>query len=133
MRHYLKSLIITSAALYLAYTLVPTINLGTDPKNVILVIGGLWIISQIINPIFSLILLPINLVTFGVISLILNIAFVFALLNFLPGFTISAYNFPGASISGVILRPTDFNQITATILAATIITLSQRILHIVFD
>ena len=60
MRHYIKALIITFVALYTAYRLVPTINIGNDPKNILMIMGGIFIISQIINPIFSLVLLPIN-------------------------------------------------------------------------
>ena len=133
MRHYLKTLLISAAAFYLAFTLIPTISVGSDFRNFFLIIGGLWFIAQIINPVFSLILLPINLLTFGVVSLILNIAFVFALLNFLKGFDISAYNFPGASVEGIILPPIKFNEIATIILAAVIITFAQRILHLIFD
>lgn len=133
MRHYVKSILITIASIYITYLVVPTISLGTDPKNILLFAGGLWIISQVIGPIFSLVLLPVNIITFGLVSLLLNVAFVFALLNFLPGFSVSAYNFPGANIQGIILPPMAFNQITTIILVAAIITLLQKILHIIFE
>src|SRR3989344_8429443 len=100
MRHIIKSFIITIATVYLTYSIVPTINFGIDIKNIALFAGGMWVISQLINPIFSIILLPINLLTFGFLQFVLNIAFVFALINFLPGFSIFAYNFIGANIDG---------------------------------
>ena len=133
MRHYLKSLILTVASLYIAYKLVPTIILGYDPKNLLLIISSFWLISHLIQPIFSLILLPINLLTMGFVSLILNIALVFALLNFLPGLVISAYFFPGANIQGIIFPSINFNTLTTMILVATIITFSQKILHLIFE
>lgn len=133
MRHYLKSFLITIAAFYVAYNFMGAINLGIDPKNIILVVGGLWIISQIINPVFSLVLLPVNLLTFGLIALVLNIAFFFALINFLPGFTITEYSFPGANLDGVILPPMAFNQVATIILVATSITFLQKLLHIIFE
>ena len=61
MRHIIKSFLITVAIVYIAYIIVPTIDFGPDPKNILLFLGGLWIISQVINPIFSIVLLPINL------------------------------------------------------------------------
>lgn len=133
MRHYLKSIIITIASFYIAYNLIPTINFGSDPKNVLLVFGGLWIISQIVNPIFSLVLLPVNILTFGLISFLLNVVFVFALLNFLPGFSISAFNFQGAVIQGVIFPPVSLNQIETVLLIAALITVLHKILHIIFE
>lgn len=133
MRHYLKSLILSAAAFYIVYSLIPTISIGTNPKNILLIIGGLFVISQIINPVFSLVLLPINLITFGLISLILNGVFVYGLLRFLPDFVINPYNFPGANFQGIIIPPMNFNQITATILVVIIITFLQKIFHLIFE
>lgn len=133
MRHYIKSILITIASFYITYTAIPAISVGRDPKNILLFIGGLWIISQIIKPIFSLVLLPVNILTFGLVSLIINIAFVFALLNFLPGFSISAYHFPGANIYGVIFPSIAFNQIYTILLISVSITILQKFLHIIFE
>ena len=133
MRHIIKSILITIATVYIAFNLVPTINFGTDPTNILIFIGGLWIISQVINPIFSVVLLPINLLTFGLLSLILNVAFVFALMNFVPGFVVKAYNFPGANVEGIVLPSYYFTQILTVILLALTITAVQKILHIVFE
>ena len=52
MRHIIKSFLITVAIVYIAYIIVPTIDFGPDPKNILLFLGGLWIIfvfSQIHN------------------------------------------------------------------------------------
>jgi uncharacterized membrane protein YvlD (DUF360 family) len=133
MRHYIKSVLITIASFYITITAIPAIKLGHDPKNILLFVGGLWVISQIIKPVFSLVLLPVNILTFGLVSLLINIAFVFALLNFLPGFSVSAYSFPGATIQGVIFPSVSFNQIYTVLLIAVSITILQKILHIIFE
>ena len=133
MRHIIKSILITIATVYIAFTLVPTIDFGTDPINILVFIGGLWIISQVVSPIFSVVLLPVNLLTFGFLSLVLNVAFVFALMNFVPGFVVKAYNFPGANIEGIVLPSYYFTQILTVILLALTITTIQKTLHIVFE
>lgn len=133
MRHLLKSALTTIATIYIAYSLIPTVSFGIDPKNILLFSGGLWIISQVVNPIFSIILLPINLLTFGLVSFILNVAFIFALLNFLPGFSIQSYNFPGAEIDGIILPAYNFTQIYTIALFAFIVTMVQKVLHLIFE
>ena len=133
MRHYLKSVLITIATFYISITLINTVSFGSDPKNIIMFLGGLWIISQIVNPIFSLVLLPVNILTFGLISFLLNVAFVFALLNFMPGFSISAYYFPGAVVQGIIFPPVPLNQITTIVALSLSITVLHKILHIIFE
>lgn len=133
MRHYLKAVIISAIAFYLAYTLVPTINLGVDPKNILIVTAGILLISILIHPIFSLVLLPINILTFGLLSFILNAVLLFSLTRFLPDFSIAAYNFPGANIEGFIIPSANLNQIGTILAVALIITVVQKLLHIIFE
>ena len=133
MRHYLKSLVIAAATLYIAQMAVPTIDIGTSIKNYALVVAGIFLIAQIINPIFSLVLLPINHLTFGLVMFALNIALFFGLIYFLPGFTVCAVNFPGATVDGIILPAVNFNQTSTVILVAFVIALVQKILHIIFE
>lgn len=133
MRHYLKALVIAAATLYIAKQVVPTIEIGPNIKNYALVVGAIFLIAQIINPIFSLVLLPINHFTFGLVMFVLNTALFFALINFLSGFSVGAFDFPGTSIDGVILPAVAFNQTTTVILVALTITLIQKFLHIIFE
>lgn len=133
MRHYLKQLIISVVAFYVAYTLVPTISLGIDPQNLLIAIGGILLISLIIHPIFSIILLPINIMTLGFVSLVLNIALIFALIRFLPDFSVAPYDFPGANIQGFVIPAAKLTQISTILAVAIIITLVQKILHLIFE
>ena len=133
MRHYLKALVIAAATLYITQLAVPTIDIGVNIKNYALVIGSIFLIAQIINPIFSLVLLPINHLTFGLVMFALNIALFFGLINFLPGFTVGAFDFAGATVDGVILPAVNFNQTSTVILVAFVIALVQKILHIIFE
>ena len=133
MRHYLKALVIAATTLYITQMAVPTIDIGANIKNYALVVAGIFLIAQIINPIFSLVLLPINHLTFGLVMFALNIALFFGLINFLPGFTVGAFDFPGATVDGVILPAVNFNQTSTVILVAFVIALVQKILHIIFE
>lgn len=133
MRHYLKKLIIIATSLYLAYSLIPTIKLGSDAKNLFVIIASFLLASMVIRPIFSLVLLPLNIATIGVVSLVLNATVIFVLLNALAGVSISPYNFPGLNIEGVTLQPVAFNQLSTIFLVAAIITITQKILHTIFE
>ena len=133
MRYYLKIIVVTLIAFFTAYNLIPTINLGNNQNNIIIVIAGLLITSLVIRPIFALVLLPINLLTFGLISLILNCALLFAFTKYLAGFTIASYNFSGINFQGIIITPISFNQIETILIIALIITLTQKILMLIFE
>ena len=133
MKHYLRSLIISAIAFYAAFTAVPTMSLGSDPKNILILIAGVFLTSVIVHPIFSIVLLPVNILTFGILSLVLNIALFFGFSKFLPGFSISAYNFPGINLQGFVLPPAYLNQLETILAVALIVTAVQKVLHIIFE
>ncbi len=133
MRHYLKSLILTGVSFYAVYSFIPSVNVGIDPKNVAIIVGGLFILSKIIDPIFSLVLLPINFLTFGLVSVILNIAFFYAMTKFLPGFFIAAYDFPGANLEGFIIPRAYLSPIMTVFTVGLAFTFLQKVLRIIFE
>lgn len=133
MKYYLRAIIIAAVSLYTAYLIVPTIVFGNDPKNILIILGALLVVSLLIRPIFSLVLLPINLMTLGSVSLILNTLLMYGLTVYLPNFAILAFNFKGANINGFILPAYNFNHLATIILVGVIITFVQKVLHIIFQ
>lgn len=133
MKHYLRKLLIVFMSLYVAYSLVPTINLGNDPKNWLVVVISFFLVTVIIKPIFSLILIPINFLTIGLVSFLLNTATIFALTMFISGLSVSAYNFPGANLGGIILQPVALSQVATVFALGLLITVTQKVLHFIFE
>ncbi len=132
MRHYLKNLLITAISLYAVVQFIPTIHFGLDPKNILIIIAGLFIADEITHPIFSLVLIPQNILTHTALSIILNFAVLFGLTLFLPGFYISAYKFPGAYFQGFNLSPMVFTSIITILLIAAAMSFIDKILHWIF-
>lgn len=133
MRHYLKAIVIAAVSFYSAYLAVPTIKIGNNSENLLVIIGAMLVVTLLLRPIFSLVLLPINFLTIGSVSLILNSILIWGLTLYLPGFSIRAFNFKGAMLDGFILPPYSFNEIGTIILVAAIITFLQKILHLIFE
>lgn len=133
MKYYLRKTVITLIALYSAYALIPSAKFGPDYKNFVIAIASLLLVSLFIKPLFSLILIPINFFTHAVASLLLNLIVVYALLFFLPGFTVSAFDFQGANFEGFVIPSYSFSQMYAVILFAFIVTVVQKTLHAIFE
>ena len=133
MKTILRSFIISLAAPYIVYLLIPAVSIGTDPKNPLIIAGAFLLASQVANPFFSIILLPINILTHGLVTLVVNIALIFAFLNFLPGFFIAPYHFPGLNIQGIIIPASNFNSFETLFIVAFAITLIKKVLGIIFE
>ncbi len=91
MKKLLTFIITNSISLFLVSSLLSGLNIG-DIKTTVLLSLMLGILNATVKPILKLLSLPINLLTLGLFSIIVN-AFIFSL----------AFNLiPGASIDGFI-------------------------------
>lgn len=133
MKHYLKKIVITFIALYSSVILIPAVNFGHDYKNFLLASAALLLSSIFLKPLFSLILIPINLLTLGSVSFLLNLAVVFALISFLPQFTIVPFNFYGFTFEGFVIPSNSFTHVQTIFLFSALITIHQKILHWIFE
>jgi len=89
MKIILQWIILSLAVLAVAY-LIPDIT--SDSLLVVIIIGAfLTLINRIIKPIIKIITLPINILTFGLFSFVVN-GFIFWFLGFvIPGFTVGTF------------------------------------------
>ena len=133
MFYYLRKTVITTIALYTAYSLIPTVKFGPDYKNVLLAIAAFVSVSLLIKPLFYLILIPINFFTLILVNFVANSLVTFALVFALPGFSISAFNFQGLNVEGFTVPAYSFSQTATIILFAALITLVQKLLRTIFE
>lgn len=133
MKHYLKKIVITFISLYSSAILIPAVNFGNDYKNFLLASAALMLSNIFLKPLFSLILIPVNLLTLGGISILLNLAVVFVLIYFLPQFTISPFDFTGLTFEGFVVPGRSFSYIQTVFLFTALITIHQKILHWIFE
>ncbi len=90
----------TAAAVLLAAYLVPGFHVADFYTAAILALL-LGVIGITIKPIIKLLTLPINFLTLGLFSLVINAAILLFLASFVQGFTIDS--FVAALIGGVVI------------------------------
>jgi putative membrane protein len=99
------------------------------------IVGGvvLTLLLKIVRPILNVLALPLNLVTLGLFSFIIN-AIIFYLLTVLViGINISAFTFNGISYAGFIVPKFYVGTISAFILASLIQTLTVSFMNWLTD
>ncbi|MBI4999177.1 phage holin family protein [Candidatus Gottesmanbacteria bacterium] len=89
------------------------------------VIGGavLAFIYLFIKPILQLFFLPINLLSLGFLSWLVNVALLYLLTIIVPQVQIFAWQFPGISYQGFVVPPYFLSQIATFILVSFILSL----------
>lgn len=95
--------IILAAAVFVMPYFIPAISVATVITA--LIVGAcLMFINLIVNPVVGVLTLPINLITFGLFSLALNVLFFYFVSTFVSGFAIGTLvaAFWGALVVSVI-------------------------------
>jgi putative membrane protein len=110
----LKPLIVTAASLWILSYFLPTINIG-DWTTLLLASIVLVLVNTFIRPIVKLLFLPINVVTLGLFSIVINVALLWLVTYLVPGF----------QITNMVVLGLHLNQFFSILLASILIGLVQ--------
>lgn len=109
--------VVECVALYLATQIATGLVFEKGPQSLILTAAALTVASLLVRPIINILLLPINLLTFGIFRWVSH-AIVFFLVDLvLSEFSIQGFNFPGFHSQYLDLPATAFNPGVASYLA----------------
>lgn len=101
MRSIIKSVSLNALSIYLL-SLVFTGLKFSSPLVLFEAAFILGFLNTFVKPILSLLTLPINLVTFGFFSFILNLFIIFLVTKIVPGFNVSGFMLTGLPYLGTI-------------------------------
>lgn len=96
----LMQLIINAIAFYITAYIVPGVTIsGWEALFVIAVVWG--VLSILVKPILVLLTLPINIMTLGLFTLVINAILLIILSSIVPGFSVAGFG--TALIAGIVL------------------------------
>src|SRR3989344_6825170 len=124
MKRIFRTLIISSFSLYLVNRLFPD-GLVWDQKIPTLIIAGagLTIANLLVRPLFSIIMLPINLLTFGLFRWVTNVVLLFLVVYFVDGIKVQRFISPSFTYSGIVIPEMHFSSITAWIVISFVLSI----------
>jgi putative membrane protein len=118
MKSFIRNIFINSLSIFLLVQVVP--GLRVSGGFLTIAAGGLALslLFMLVKPVLNLISLPLNLVTMGLFSFLTNAIIFYLLTVFVPGISISAFQFSGYSFAGFIIPRLYINTLFAFILIA---------------
>ena len=84
------------------------------------ILGGfvLCLMTKILRPLLELITLPLNIVTFGTFSFLINVIILYLLTILIPQITISPFVFKGVIFLGFVIPQISFNSFFTFVVSA---------------
>lgn len=111
---FLKPLLVTTLTLFTLSYFLPTISFLNYTTLIIAAIV-MTLINKIVRPVLKILFLPINIITLGLFSIILNVILLWLVTYLVPGFHIEAMTILGIS----------FNEFFSLIIVSAMIGLFQ--------
>lgn len=90
------------------------------------------ILTQFVKPAIKLLMLPFNLLTFGLVSSLSSLVILYLVAFFVHGFSLVAFHFSGLSFSGFILPAVYLSAFLSALVASVLIGLVSTILQSLF-
>ena len=127
-RHY----VIDAVALYLASTVTSGLVFSEGVKTLLLAGLGLMAASLVVRPLINLLILPLNLLTFGLFKWVSSAVALYLVTLVVPGFKIGNFVFLGLSSDWFSLPSFSLDGIFAFIGFSFLLSLISSLMHWLF-
>jgi putative membrane protein len=117
-KNFLKNIIFNAFAIFFISQLLPGVKVfGGLPTYLI---GGLalTLLLRLLKPILNILALPLNIITLGFFSFLINVIIFYILTVLVIGITISSFTFPGYEYAGFIIPKIYINTLFAFVLVS---------------
>lgn len=129
MGKFIRQSLLNSFTLYLVGLIYPGIFV---PQAIFdLILAGLifTLVNRLVKPVIKLFLLPLNLVTLGLFSWIVNVIVLFIMTKLVSNLTVTDFTLAAANYSGFATPALSINLFISYILASVLISLIYAILN----
>lgn len=89
----------------------------------------LSLLMLIVRPILTILFIPINILTFGLLSWFINVIVIFLLTLFVPEVVVTDWTFPGLNWAGLVIPIFHLSYFLALIVVSLTITFFTNLLH----
>lgn len=94
----LRNIVASGVALFAVTWLIPGISYGSDVRVLVAAALVFALFQTIVKPILGFIAAPVNFLTLGLVSVLINIGLFYAVSYFVPAFSFSSFEFAGLAV-----------------------------------
>jgi putative membrane protein len=116
-------------ALWLTSEIIPALNIHGSWQAVLFAGFVLSLLMIIVKPILKILFIPINILTFGLLSWFINVIVLYLLTLLVSEVEVSAWTFPGFAYGGFTIPAYHLTYLLALITASLSITFISNFMH----
>jgi len=118
MKSFLRGILFNAFSLFILSVIIPGVKItGGLPSYLF---GGiaLSLLFTLLKPVLNILALPLNIITLGAFSFLINVIIFYLMTVFVPSISITAFTFPGFSYAGFVIPSMYFNVLFAFVIVA---------------
>ena len=125
----MRMFLFNSFSLWLVSQVIPALSIVGGWQVLLLAGLVLSLLNLIVTPLLKVLFLPINLLTFGLLSWVINVIVLYLLTVFVSGVGIGAWTFPGITFMGFVIPDIAFSSFASFILVSLSVSTLANILR----
>lgn len=129
MKYLLRVFLFHSFSLWFVSQVLPALVISGGWQVLLLAGIVLSLLMMLVAPILKILFIPINLLTFGLLSWFINVIVIYLLTLFVSGVSVVAWTFPGASFAGFVLPQIAFSSFVSFILVSLSVSMLVNLLR----
>ncbi len=129
MKYLVRVFLFNSFSLWFISQVVPALVISGGWQVLLFAGLVLSLLMLLVAPLLRILFLPINILTFGLLSWVINVLVLYILTIFVPGVQVSAWTFPGATFAGFVLPEIRFSSLISFILVSLAVSVLVNLLH----
>jgi len=133
MKYFIKTWVFQMVAIWLIREWIPAFTVVGGWVNILIAGGILALLMLFIRPIIKILFIPINFLTLGFASWIVNVIVIYLLTLIAPNVSISPWIYQGWSWQGFIIPQTTISYLPTLIIVTLALTCVTRFLEQITD
>ncbi len=129
MKYLLRVFLFNTYGLWIATQIVPGISLSGSLSTTLLAGLVLSVLMILVAPLLRILFIPINILTFGLLSWFVNVIVLYLLTIFVPEVFIRPWTFSGIIYGGFMIPPIQFRYFSSLVVSSLVVTFFTNILH----
>lgn len=129
MKRILRHFVIDTFCLYLVTRVATGIQLGNGMNTLIMAGMAITVVSLVAKPVINILLLPLNLITFGLFRWVASAVVLYITSLIVPAFKILYFHFPGLASKWFDIPVMDFKGIMAYIGFSFLLSLFTSLIY----
>lgn len=129
MKYLLRVFLFNLFGIWLVSQILPTLVVRDGWQVLVIAAATLSLLMIIVKPILKILFIPINLLTFGLLSWVVNVIVMYILTIVVPEVTIVPWTFPGITWSGFVIPSVRLTYVLALIVTSLVITFITNVFH----